>query len=523
MAQHLREDESTLMYQCALGMVGLRPRLHPVALAAMNRLIDDPSFPISGWFLNTMSILQLTDGDPAVQREERGKLTDANWALALQALPTKEGKARALIAQTLLSSEPKQISAQQKAELAAILAACLKDLPIDKQVAELRYGWDALRSADLLPTLELLAKMPLKNPGSNIVNSYTTRELKSAALERWFELDPEGAHEEALRQIGSAYPSLTADSLAFLPREKLPQFESLWAEELLNADDYQREGVFAPLLARFGTGSALAQVREKANAKVGEWACAPQGAALAYLVKFDPESSRSLLERAVTERGKGKTACNRSVFQDIALYVTAPILTNVALETLEDPDPQVTMDALIYLMNYGDKSAEQPVWNRYVAWSEKWQGRADVLESREAGSAGNWEQVGLGENLARTLIQNQGWLATPDLISRVLARCVGEQMCMQLKQIADQARPGPGPYPVSAFRSGSNESYQVAQYNPKLLDLLDAKISQFPRGTRFSLTPTSPQNQDQKQLEQQVQALFEKNGMILLPAAVPDL
>jgi hypothetical protein len=523
MAQHLREDEPVLMYECALGLDGLREGLHLIALAAMNRRIDDPNFPVSSWFLNTMSVLQLSDADPAVQREERARLTDADWAVALQALPAKEGKARAVTVQTLSSSQPRQISPEQKAELGGILAASLKDLPAEKQVAELQYDWDVLRSAGLLPTLELLAKTPLENPGSNEMNGYTTRELKSAALRRWFELDPESAHEEALRQIGSPNPSLTADSLAFLTREKLPQFESLWVDALMATDDYQRETVFASLMARFGTGSAVAEVQEKANAKVGEWACAPQGAALAYLIEFDPVSARPLVERAVKERGKGKTACNRSVFQDISLYATDPILTDVALEVLDDPDPEVTMNALIYLMSYGDKSVEQPIWNRYVEWSEKWRRNADVLESREAGSIENWDGVALGDNLTRALIENQGWLATPDSISRVLELCVGEQMCTQLERIADQAKTGPGPYSVSAYRSGRNEHYQVAQYNPKSLELLEAKIAQFPRGTRFSLIPTSPQNRDQMQLEDQVQELFEKNGMTLLRVAAPSL
>jgi len=105
----------------------------------------------------------------------------------------------------------------------------------------------------------------------------------------------------------------------------------------------------------------------------------------------------------------------------------------------------------------------------------------------------------------------------------VLERCVGEQMSAQLKQIADQAKSGSEPYPISAYRSGRNENYQVAQYNPKTLELLEAKIAQFPRGTKFSLTPASPQNQDQNQLDDEVQAILEKNGMILLPAAVPPL
>jgi len=78
MAQHLREDEPALMYECALGLDGLRDKLHPVAIAAMNRLIDDPDFPVFSWFLNTMSVLQLSDSDPAVQREERATSTDAD-------------------------------------------------------------------------------------------------------------------------------------------------------------------------------------------------------------------------------------------------------------------------------------------------------------------------------------------------------------------------------------------------------------------------------------------------------------
>ena len=523
MTQHLREDEPVLMYECALGLDGLREKLHPIALAAMDRLIDDPDFPVSSWFLNTMSVLQLSDADPAVQREERARFTDADWAVALQALPTKEGKARAVTAQTLSSSQPKQITPQQKTELGEVLAASLKDLPAEKQLMELQYSWDLLRSAGLLPILELLAETPQKNPGSNESSGYWTRELKSVALQRWFELDPEGAHEEALRQIGSPDPSLTADSLAFLPKEKLPQFESLWADAFMATDDYQRETVFASLMARFGTGSEVAKVQEKANAKVGEWACASQGAALAYLVEFDPVSARPLVERAVKERGKGKTACNRSVFQDISLYVTDPILSDVALEALDDPDPQITMDALIYLMSYGDKSVEQPVWNRYVEWSEKWRRNADVLESRESGSIENWGGAAVGENLVRALIENQGWLATPGLISRVLELCVGGQVCTESERIADQSKAGPGPYPVLVYRSGRNEMYHVAQYNPTSLELLEEKIEQFPRGTRFSLIPTSPQNRDQMQLEDQVQELFEKNGMTLSRVAAPSL
>ena len=266
-------------------------------------------------------------------------------------------------------------------------------------------------------------------------------------------------------------------------------------------------------MVRFGTGAAVPQVTDKLNKKVGEWACAPQAASLGYLVKFDPDVARGLLKRAIDARGPGKTGCNHALFQDVSTYASDPVLTEAALASLDDPDQQVTMDSLIYLMGYGTKEAEKPIWDRYVKWSDTWAGKGDVLEHREAGSlVGNWQEIGLGENLGRALIANQGWIADAGLISRVLQRCVGAQMCQQLKQIAAAAGP---PYNVTLYRSGVHENYQVAQYSIKSLDLLEAKIEQFPRRTLFVLRPSSPQTGDQRALESEAQVLFARRGMTL--------
>ncbi len=124
--------------------------------------------------------------------------------------------------------------------------------------------------------------------------------------------------------------------------------------------------MLASLLVRFGTGAVLPQVESKLDAKVGRWACAPQAAALAYVVKFDSEAARPLLKRAIDARGEGMTACNHSLFQDVVAQTFSPALTEAALGTLEDSDQEVTNDALIYLTNYGDKATEQPIWDRYV-------------------------------------------------------------------------------------------------------------------------------------------------------------
>ena len=517
MAQHLRDDEPTMMYQCAFGLIGQPDRLHPKAVAAMNKLILDPDFPVSSWFLTTLATLQIVADETEKKQRERTRFSDAAWGSVLEALPAKRGSALAETVQTLLGAQPKEMTPQMKLELSGILTVSLSDLPIDKEVSVLESDWDLIESPSLLPTLQQLAKKPLKDPGSNDSNIYTAREQKSVALERWYQLDPDGARQEALRQIGSAHPSMTAESLYFLENESLPQFENIWAEAFMSTTDYQQETVFASLLAHFGTGGATSTVREKAEAKIGEWACAPQGAALGYLVKFDPVAARPLVERGVQARGPGKTACNHSIFQDIAHYSHDPMLNEVARQSLDDPDPEVAIDALIYLMSYGEASDEGPISNRYTKWSQQWQGRADELDSRNAGSRGNWQEVGLGENLARALIANQGWLASEKLVQNAIEKCVGKQMCQQVNQLADSARNKP--YFISAFKQGENENYEIAQYSAKSLELLGAKIAQFPKGTRFAMSNSTTESKAQKQLDGKVKDLLERHGMIVGPAA----
>jgi len=172
MAQHLRDDEPTMMNQCAFGLIGLPESVHPKAIAAMNKLILDPDFPISSWFLITLSTLQVVADEPGKQQAERARLSDVDWESALEALPAKRGMARAATVQTLLGSQPKTMTPQMKIDLGGILKVGLSDLPLERQVSTLEWDWDLIKSPSLLPTLRQLAKKPLKDPGSNVSTTY---------------------------------------------------------------------------------------------------------------------------------------------------------------------------------------------------------------------------------------------------------------------------------------------------------------------------------------------------------------
>jgi len=58
---------------------------------------------------------------------------------------------------------------------------------------------------------------------------------------RWYEVDPSGAHEEILRQIGSPIP-LSMPMRSLFCRESLPEFETIWADALKRNENEDRQG-----------------------------------------------------------------------------------------------------------------------------------------------------------------------------------------------------------------------------------------------------------------------------------------
>lgn len=311
LASGLRDDIPDMMYQAAFGLIGVPDSMRVTAYDAMERLIDNPAFPVGSFFLYILPFLKAApDTAPANLLEERENLSNLAWQEVYSGLPHKDARARAVTVQTLLNNKPRNLTAEQMRQLSSILASSFLNLTQEQQANELRYNWDLLRSDEMLAALQTLARLPLKNPGSNLSTIYTTRELKSAALQRWYELDPEAAWREIMNQIGSASPSLTATAISFLPKQSLPEFENIWAEALIRTDDFERDAVLASLLAHFGSGAATAMVASKLDPKVGERACAPQAGAIGYLAEFDPERARPIIKRAIDARGAGKTGCS---------------------------------------------------------------------------------------------------------------------------------------------------------------------------------------------------------------------
>jgi hypothetical protein len=513
MTSELREGYAFIASECSMGLLGLSSSMRDLAIASMNHRIDEPDFPISPLFFSTLSLLHVSAGSTAESIRQQRRAFDAIlWPTVFSSIEKKQPSARAETVQTLLGYGRNTSTPEIKSQMASLLSASFLNLDDRSQIDDLRQHWDLLRSPAILPALETLARRSTANYGG--AGPYSPEDLKSAAFKRWYELDPAEARSEILSQIGSAAPSLSSQALTFLPAEPLPQFEFLWAEAFVRTTEQLQDDTLASLLVKFGTGAVTSQMIAKLNQPPTPYSCMSRALALAYLVRFSPDDARPLLKREIATR---ETECNDSLLRWISEHTTAPVLNEVAVETLNKADPGTLQDALQYLKSYGTKSDEKSIWDRYVKWTQTWSGKADILDHPGPGLVACGE-VCIGEDLGTALIANQGWLADQTLIARVLHGCVGKQVCERLQEVVRSAAP---PYqvvlpdPADPLGIGFTQSYNVAQYAAVSRDLFGAKISQYPPGTRFVLFRSGPVTEDQRKLEDEVEAIFEKSGMSL--------
>lgn len=520
MTDQMRYLNYEIAHEIQMGLIGLPDSLRATAIASMMKRIEEPDFPISPQFFETMAFLHVAPGSTKESiTEQMHAYEPALWADILAAIAKKEPPARAQTVQTLLFEGWALKVPELDAKIGPLLIASFADLDQRSQTDELMHHWDLLRSEALLPTLEELAKAPVQ---------YTSvfDDVKSAALRRWYELDPVGARKEILEEIGTAAPRLSAMTLYFMPREPLPQFEPMWADAFLRTKDQQQATVLGSLMVEFGAGHATTVMQEELNATgVPYNACASHSLALAYLARFSPNQARSAFQ---TEFARDSVHCNGEIFRLIRQWTSVPeqsaaVLNEAALDALDNDNPRIVRDALEQLTLFGTKTDRQPILDHYAKWAEKWRSKAGELDQVLRGGLTADTHVPLddayeGGAYSTALLANQGWMPDDALRARVLANCVGEVMCGALQKPDNSYKP---PYLVSlpnlAFdaMSGMRPSFAVAQFHPQSLDALDEKLRQFPRGTQFHLIPGSEPGTDQKKLEEQVHAIFAKEGMTL--------
>lgn len=324
------------------------------------------------------------------------------------------------------------------------------------------------------------------------MNAYNDLQVTGSALRHWYELDPEGARPAVIAEIMRPRPRYGARLLGMLPDKTLPEADTALAEHLRTTTDLDGSANIASLIARYGSEAILPQVITELDPLMGKWACAIQNPLLAYVLRVNPALASPRIEQAIATRGQGFTACYNSIFQEISEIHFDPVLEEIGIRSLDDPDPQVAMTAATMLGRFGSTAAEAALMTRYQRWAQQWAGREPELNLTFAQSSRDLNnQLGLGQNMMMALATGQHWLADEkrlEQLSRVTkVSRVQNQMDQYLKTWQNR------PLVISFSHIGPYDDFhaQVAQYELHSMEALKEKLAQFPAATKFALNSQS--------------------------------
>jgi hypothetical protein len=513
LAKRLRgEDSGGLDYVCMLGLISSPDR--EVARTALETELRDPDHPISDTFLYTLRTIN-TVGEPPNEnwRDAQSKALGALVA----ALPEKRGKAFTISLSTAANEAwNNDVPKETTEKLVEQMLSVFDQLPPEAQNNLLTYRWDKIAGPNVLPILRRYAQSYRDYPEMREVNAYNSLQLSASALRHWYELDPAGARPAIIREITRPRPRFDARVLGILPDETLPEVDFPLAEHLTASDDFEGLSNISSLIARYATDAILPQVTAKLDPSLGKWACAVQDPLLAYILRVTPGLARPRIQAAVDARGKDFSGCNHGIFQGISEIHYDPVMEDIGIHSLDDPDPEVAMTAATMLGKYGSASAESALWQRYTAWGAAWTGRESELDLTFAEQTGDRiHQLGLGQNLAQALATGKSWLSDKQTLQRISqltrVRGVRDQLNQDLKIWENQ------PLVISFDHNPPplGLDVRVAQYEFHSIDDVEDKLSQFPIGTKFVLgipLVDSPANEDSRK---ELRSFLTSHGMIV--------
>lgn len=472
LAKRMRgEDPGGADYTCMLGLL-----FSPEPAAARRALDDalaDPDHPIAGAFFAALQGIRSAPEDRAAHwREDQQKAVEDLLAV----LPTKRGKALPV-------------------SLSTAVQAAWNGAALPKRYAQAYRDFPNMRASP----------------------AYESLQLSEKALLRRYEMDPSGARSAIIKEITRPRPRFDARVLGVLPENTLPEVDSALGEHFVASDEPEASAHLASLIARYATDAILPDVLGKLDRLIGKWACASQNPILGYVLRVNPALARPRIERALAARGEGFTACNQALLQAISEIQYDPVLDDIGIQSLDDPDPQVAATAATMLGRFGSAAAEPALWQRYASWSAKWKGReAELAVLFAEGVDARIYQLGLGESLMQALATGTSWLLDETKLQRLSRMTSVKRLRERLEEHLKAWEQRPLGIALSDTGPPLGLRAQVAQYEFHDIGALEEKLGQFPSGTEFlvSVFPIDSPASDATRAE--LCAFLRARGMVVV-------
>jgi hypothetical protein len=501
-------------YEYSMGLIGSAHRAF--AVKEMERRLEAPDQIVTEVYLFTLSrVASLLQQKEQLQSQYAERL--------MSALPSKQGKARAIAAHTLLemswknSSQSLQPSISNPRrpggldpeiikKLAPDIIAIFDDLPANIQSGLLGHRWKQLADPAMLP---ILRRIFSANPSN--ISPNEGAQLRNLALRRLYELSPDEGRKLILEELRRPDPTVNPVTLGILSDETLPELDETLVENL-----EKRLGdlfVLSALIERYATVSVSPRVRAFYSDKAGQWACSIQSSLLAYLLRTDAATGIDLIKHALAARGKEYTRCYVSLLVEVAKLRMTPELEALAIEHLDDPDPEVVISAASMLGQYGSTGAEKPLWRRLEKWLQEWKGRGEELPKNFDSSHPNFWPKQVGHALRQALSHSPAWRIDREKLERLRQSCLDKD---DLQRVNFQAAELSGEIRID-FQPGYDGwgNAHVANYHCNSLPALKMKLAQFPKNTTFIWNSYSQDQEAAEQVFSELKAFLEGKGMKL--------
>ncbi len=489
LVKRMRGENRALDVICFFGVISSPDRA--VAREALEAALVDPNHPVDDNFLDALAFI-IAEED-AIRRDDDSVQNERKVLEKLvQALPNKRGKALrvslyAALDREWIRSDRRLLPPGATQQLTTQLISMFDQLPQEEQAALLDHRWNEVKGPALLPLLKRYAQN--QSDFSQIAGEdrFHVKSLTGKALQRWFELDPAGARPVIIKEITRPRPRFGARELGMLPEKTLPEVEKALAEQLGDSNDFVTSSNLASLIARYGTGAILPQVLYKLDRRIGTWACDVQNLLLAYLIRVDPPSAKPRIEKAIAARGKSATGCYRNVLSAVSATHYDPLLEEIAINALDDPDAEIATDAAGVLGQFGSAAAESPLWQQFERWCKRWKGHESELML--ANTLSRYDPVNalqLGMGMLEAIATGRAWLTDDAKLKQLAAASDVPLVRREVDRYVE--RWNERPFRLTVYSCAPRFSAQIAQYDLDSLEGLKKKLAQFAPHTEFSLS-----------------------------------
>ena len=344
------------------------------------------------------------------------------------------------------------------------------------EVPRQQYLLDLYASTLDSPELSPLLENVLDNwkPG----DYYEAAHSAIRALQR---IDPARARARVLAELVKERTWLDVASLETVPASAVPPMDDALIESLVLA---QRPGGWNPQLsmaaiALYATPKALPRMRSIYESQ--QERCQPE--LLAYFVRVDPAYAERVFHSHAWDMHTPPPPCTLQYFHRIPPLAMNPALEQYLAAYLMHSDVYIKSTAAQVLARYGTVSALPRLWETYRYFHDYWNGKGEELRQ-------NGQGVGLEVDLRNAIARGRGWLATETDLRLIESLCISDRCVQETRQDLEYLKP---PLPLEIVTQPFGMTGRVAQYYAfESVAAMEAKLAQYPRGTRFVLSAPGP-------------------------------